>query len=253
MVPREHGAYGQLVFPLLTPVAIGRPSLAAAALIAAVVCAFLAHEPLVVLLGRRGSRAAREHGDEARRWLLATTGAAALGLALAAAAMTSDARRALTTPAVLAVAAGAVVVSGREHTVGGEILSGLALASTALPVGAAAGLDPLRARTCAAAFGAGFTAATACVHAVIACTRHPPALAARAAAVVSTAALVVVVRQLSQTDAIAAAGPWAALPLCAGGVLLAAMPPSARHLRRVGWTLVGATVACGLILVFGLR
>src|SRR5512138_3779118 len=69
MLPHEHGAWGQLAMPLLTAFAIGRPTAAALALAAAVVLAFLAHEPAIVLLGQRGRRARDEDGDRARRWL----------------------------------------------------------------------------------------------------------------------------------------------------------------------------------------
>jgi hypothetical protein len=47
--------------------------------------------------------------------------------------------------------------------------------------------------------------------------------------------------------------PWAALPVCVAGVVLVVKPPSARHLRIVGWTLVVTTAAAAavLIAVFG--
>ncbi|WP_242347070.1 YwiC-like family protein, partial [Anaeromyxobacter terrae] len=90
MLPHEHGAWGQLAMPLLTALAIGRPGLAPSALTAAVVLAFVAHEPLLVLLGQRGRRVAEEEGPRARRWLAATGGLAAVtgavGIALAPAA-----------------------------------------------------------------------------------------------------------------------------------------------------------------------
>jgi hypothetical protein len=87
LVPREHGAYGQLAMPLLTALAIGRPGISALALTAAVVLAFVAHEPLLVAVGQRGPRALELDGARARRrlvWLGALVLACgALGLALA--------------------------------------------------------------------------------------------------------------------------------------------------------------------------
>ena len=47
MLPKEHGAYGQLLFPIATALAIGHPGPGAALLSAAALCAFLGHEPLV--------------------------------------------------------------------------------------------------------------------------------------------------------------------------------------------------------------
>lgn len=66
LMPREHGAYGQLALPLLTALFSGRPTAAAFLYAAAAVFAFFAHEPLLVLLGQRGSRAFRELGARAR-------------------------------------------------------------------------------------------------------------------------------------------------------------------------------------------
>ena len=139
MLPREHGAYGQLLFPLVTALAIGRPALSASMLACAIVCAFLSHEPLLVLLGQRGARAAREQRAQATRWFAScASGAVVLGGA-GIALMPSHARTMLVVPAILAAALVVVVVRGREHTAAGEVLSAVTLSSFALPVGAAAG------------------------------------------------------------------------------------------------------------------
>src|SRR5215472_11819220 len=123
MFPREHGAYGQLLFPIATALAIGRPGVGALALAAAAVCAFLAHEPLLVLLGQRGSRAAREDGAQARRWFGACA-AAAVAFAIAAIAFLPPAARvALGAPAAIGLLVGAVIFSRREHTLGGEVVT----------------------------------------------------------------------------------------------------------------------------------
>src|SRR5204862_336839 len=80
--PKEHGAYGQLLFPLATVLVVGRRTPAALTLAAAAVLAFLAHEPLLVLLGHRGPRAARDDRSRALVWLASTAlGAAILGAA----------------------------------------------------------------------------------------------------------------------------------------------------------------------------
>src|SRR5689334_17708106 len=78
MIPREHGAYGQLLVPLITALAIGRPGVAAVALAVAIVAAFLAHEPLLVLLGQRGARVARDRRGPAMWWLAVFAGIAVL-------------------------------------------------------------------------------------------------------------------------------------------------------------------------------
>ncbi|HET7503266.1 MAG TPA: YwiC-like family protein [Kofleriaceae bacterium] len=54
--PREHGAYVQLLAPLATAMVATRPTIAGAAIAAGACLAFLASEPLRVLLGARGAR-----------------------------------------------------------------------------------------------------------------------------------------------------------------------------------------------------
>jgi hypothetical protein len=85
LFPKEHGAYGQLLFPIATAFAVGRISLAGLALAGAGACAFIAHEPLLVLIGRRGPRVARDQRSRALRWLAVFAGAALVSGGLAAA------------------------------------------------------------------------------------------------------------------------------------------------------------------------
>ena len=139
MLPREHGAYGQLLFPVVTALLVARPGAAAFAIAAAAVAAFLSHESLLVLLGQRGQRAARELGAAARRWFAACAGAAAMlgvaGIWLA----TPAARAALLIPIALAAVLGVWIARRQEHTTSGEILSAVSLSSLALPIALAAG------------------------------------------------------------------------------------------------------------------
>jgi hypothetical protein len=79
LFPREHGAWGQLIFPVVGALSLAVPTLPAVLFAGAGVCLFFAHEPFLVWLGQRGKR--QKDGDEARvrRWLMGWTG---LGLAL---------------------------------------------------------------------------------------------------------------------------------------------------------------------------
>jgi hypothetical protein len=70
MLPKEHGAYGQLLFPMATAFAVAGVSPESGVAAAAMTAVFLAHEPLLVWLGRRGSRAKRENGRRAMWFLL---------------------------------------------------------------------------------------------------------------------------------------------------------------------------------------
>lgn len=249
MLPREHGAYGQLLFPLVTALTIGRPGLAATAAAGVAICLFLAHEPLLVLLGERGPRAARDDRHRARRWLgVLGTAAVSLGLPLVALSP-SLLRLALVVPAAFAVALLVMIVAGREHTLAGEILSALAFAAMSLPLAVATGVTRTAALTCAVTYAVAFVSATLSVHAVIDYTRRSPALARRGTAGGVTIGLLFVVMWLASSGALAASAPWAALPPCITSCALAALPPSAKRLRLVGWTIVTTSVATASILI----
>ena len=250
MFPKEHGAYGQLLFPLATALVVGRRTPAALMLAAAAVLAFLAHEPLLVLLGQRGPRAARDERSRAVVWFAASlVGAAILGGAAIVKAPPGIAIvRALVVPGALALVLAIVIVSGREHTLAGESLAAITFSSIALPVARAAGVASMVALTCAAVFASVFVAATVSVRAVIARTRTPPALAARAAAVVVALGSLAALALLGSMR-ISAVAPLAALPACLVAFAAALAAPSARHLRAIGWTLIATTLAAAALLV----
>jgi YwiC-like protein len=103
--------------PKINGLALGRPALAALWLTAAAICAFLAHEPLLVMVDQRGRRAARERAAEATRWFaIFSVPAIALG-AVAAAMLRSTARLALIGAEALPV----FIVGQPEHTAGGAV------------------------------------------------------------------------------------------------------------------------------------
>lgn len=253
MLPREHGAYGQLLFPMATALAIGRPGAAAWALAAAAVCAFLAHEPLLVLLGQRGAKVRREQAAIAWRWFGATAVAAIVCGTVALALIPPTARIAFVASAVLAVGVIVAILGGHEHTAGGEILAAAMLSSLGCPLALAAGAPLPAAVTCAATFAAVFVAASVSVHAVIMYTRQPPAFASRVVSGLVAIAAIVCLAGLTEIGYAERAGLWATLPVIGVSIVLVIAPPSARHLRRVGWTLMGATTATAISLVVGLR
>jgi YwiC-like protein len=253
MLPKEHGAYGQLIFPLITALAIGRPTLAALAIAAAAVFSFLAHEPLLILLGQRGSRAAREQRGQALAWFAACTlGAIACGI-VALTRIMAPVWVALAIPAACGAIVVMLIVARREHTMAGEIVSAIALASLAYPVSLASDATVLAARSCAIVFVVGFVVATVCVRAVIANTRRPPAFDARGAGMLVALLGITAVILLAKHDFVHPIAPWAAAPLPAGGGVLVAAPPAARQLRIVGWTLVVTTAVTSLVVIVGLR
>jgi hypothetical protein len=249
VLPKEHGAYGQLLFPMATALAIGRPGAAAFALAAAAVCVFLAHEPLLVLLGLRGPRARRDLHRRAVRWISGLA-VLALGLAGFAIATTSAAGRlALVPPAVLALTLGGLIIAGREHTLIGEAVSAITLSSIAYPIALSSSVSRPAALTCASAFATAFVTAVVCVHGVIAFTRQPPAVASRAAGAAVAIGGTIALGWAASVSVMNIAALWAAIPSALAGCLLVAVPPSARRLRSVGWTLVATSTAAALVLI----
>ena len=252
MVPREHGAYGQLLVPLITALAIGRPRGPAVALAVAIVAAFLAHEPLLVLLGQRGARAARDQRSTAMRSLAVFAGVAVVFGGEALVTVDRSVRVALLVPFVGAAALGAMIASRNEHSSGGEIAAAVTLSSVCVPVALAAGSSVIAAVTCAVVFAAGFVVATIAVREVIAQTRRRTVLT-RTAIACGAAAIVGGLVVLSRGGLVAGVAAVAVVPLSAGAAALAIAMPAPRHLRRVGWLLVGATVLTSGVLIVGLR
>lgn len=243
--PREHGAYAELLFPLLTALGLGRFTLAGVALAASGIAAFLAHEPLLVWLGARGGAARRRSGARARGQALllglVSAAAGALGVAHAGAAA-CWALVALVPATLLALA---LARSGREKTPAGEALVALLLAFFSVPVALAAGLSPRAALAAAVAWSLVFLAGTATVHAVLALAKRG-ALAPSRAVVAACAVLGVVALGLG----LSGRGWWLAavtppLGVCAGALLLGLRP---RRLRRLGWAMVLAQAASVLAL-----
>ena len=207
-----------------------------------------------MLLGQRGARAARE---PAAQGLDAGSAAAPpwppSPVCSAIAIASSGVRVALSVPAALAAMLAFAIVTQREHTAAGEVLSALALSSLALPVALAAGASPAVGVTCAAVFSAAFVSGTLCVRAVIRASRRPPAAGTRAVAGSIATASIAVLWLLAAAGHAAAPAPWTALPVCGGGLLLVLIAPPARHLRTIGWLLVATTTITAAALIVTLR
>lgn len=253
LLPREHGAWGQLAFPLVSGLALGRLAPAALALAAAVVLAFLAHEPLLVVLGQRGHRTRGALGGRAARRLLATAAGAlaagAAGLALAPA----PARLALVPTALLGAAAVALALRRLERTTAGEIVIASALATAAAPIALAAGASPRSALSAAVAWVAAFTAATLSVRAILLRARTRGATDRRPAAALGICALVAAVTWAAARGVLAWAAAVALLPVALPALALTVLRVRPQRLTAVGWTIAAASAVALVTLVAGLR
>lgn len=265
LAPREHGAYGQLVVPLVTALVMGRltamesqaapspgapsghPGVAAALLSIASVAAFLAHEPLLVLLGQRGPRARRTGSSRALR-VLAGLGAALLlaggaGFALAP----PVARVAVTVPLALAAIVALLIAREQEKTAAGEMVAAAALSSAALPVALASGVAPACAWGAWGAWTLAFAAATWAVRATIAHNKGGSSFAGRALPLLVPAGIAALLAALGARLVVAS------LPVFLFALAVTGAPPHPRELRRVGWGLVASTVITATLLIVGCR
>lgn len=248
LFPREHGAYGQLAFPLAAALGSGIPTAPGLLLVVAFLAAFVAHEPLLVLLGHRGPRARREQYDSAVRTLVWAAATAVADAAIAVYFMPPGVRWTVLVPAAFAIAAVPMIVQKQQKTTMGEMHVVLALASCALPVGVAAEISPREAAGCWFVMALGFWAVTLAVRGTIALQRREPTAALRLGAIALALASPVIVVLMAERFSLHPMLWLSTLPLSLAAIGLAAMPPSARHLRVVGWTLVGGGASCALML-----
>jgi hypothetical protein len=199
-------------------------------LVCAAIALFVAHEPLLVVLGVRGAWAKSQHGSRALR-----TGFSWTGIALASGVGGlwlggESVIRGSALPVALVLTLMPIVVRGAEKTLAGEVVAALALAAAALPVAVAGGLLLEKALAVWAVWGVAFATSTSAVHWVISAhkgRRNRPSLALAA---VTTAVAVVLGTQSSLL--------LSALPMLLVSWVLVARPPHARHLKRIGWSLL---------------
>jgi hypothetical protein len=237
MLPREHGAYAQLLAPLVgTLIAFGA-STAAVLLALAGCCAFAANEPMLVVLGHRGKRALQRDGAKARVWLGVFAGGAAIagvsGLVLAGSARVPA--------AIVAVPAALLVVLAWKrviHTLAGELVAVVVLAGVSMPVAVASGARIEDALLLWAAWSVGYAYTILCIHRVIDRNRKPIAAndyVAAACAAIGVGALVIASMRYEHARI--------ALPLAATATVMFAARPSPRRLRAIGMLLVGVSIA----------
>ena len=250
LAPREHGAYGQIGLPLAAALAMGKPSLSAVLFTLASALIFTAHEPLLLLLGRRGLRAQRYGSSRARRSMRILGAGAALAGGLGLALAPYPAQIATVVPLALGAALLRFIHQDKEKTLGGEILAASALASTSVPVALASGISASIAWGAWIAWSISFAAATCAVRVVVYRKKFQMSTAARISPVLAAALLSLAlgwVGVLSQASALATA------PMLLFSAVLALTPPHPSALRRIGWGLVGASGLTAAILVAGAR
>lgn len=252
LAPKEHGAYGQLGVPLVASLALSAPNLASIGLAVGAVATFLAHEPLLILLGQRGTKARSQDGPRAAKRLRLLGLFAVVGGLGGLVSAPTIARFGALPPLLL----GSVVVwfvwRKEEKTTLGEIIAATALSGVGFPVALAQGVDIFRAGIIWLVWTIAFTIATFSVRAVIARAKHADRSLTYAAYVVTILSTAISVA-LSSFDKVPTAFPIALLPFEILGFVVLVAPVHTKHLRRVGWGLVAASVLTGVFVVAMLR
>ncbi|NIR44877.1 MAG: YwiC-like family protein [Gemmatimonadetes bacterium] len=254
MFPREHGAYAQIGFPLVTALALGRPGPSAVLLVLAIVAVFLLHEPLMVLIGARGGRAKREAGSTARRRaaILTVVALAAGGAGLWLAP--PMARATALIPLIFGALLVPLIFSRREKTAAGELLVAWSLSTTLVPVAVAAGVQPEAALTAAGVWAIAFSLSTLTVRAIIARAkkRQPSGLMPVIAPSLCAAAIALAL-YLAARDDFPALAAIAVVPTALVALAFGLLRVHPRNLRRMGWSLVASNLAVLAALLIGLR
>jgi len=281
LLPREHGAYGELAFPLLTGLVLSGLAWPSMALGAAAVCFFLANEPVAILLGARGKRLQDQLEGRARvrggillilGVLLGVGGLVGSG---------SGAWPSVLLPSGAALLLVPVVLAGKQKTVPGELLVAAAFSTLLLPMALPSGTPLLRVALATGVWWTSFALGTLEVHAIKARhkkrARNPWALWASpvASGLVLAFALWVALGQAAPLlrawipgigmEAGAGREPgWvleatrllppaaaALLPPALAIFILSLLKVHPRHLKRVGWTLIGANTLTLILLLQG--
>jgi hypothetical protein len=235
LLPREHGTYGEILFPLTSALVLGSPGGGAWGLACVAVTGFLAHEGVLVLTGGRGPRARRAQKHVALQSVAGWGALALIGAVVAAPRLSGDAVEGVVVAAVCSSLAIVNAVVGREHSILGEGLAAVALPAWCVPVALAAGLPWPQALALWGVWAFGFVGVTCAVHVILRRSKRAPVASA-----------------VMGAFACAAAGPvfwwWAALPLSLTTVVLASIGIPTRHLRRIGWSVIVASVITLLLL-----
>lgn len=253
LLPKEHGAYGQISLPLATAFGVAGLSSAGVLLSAAVLAGFLAHEPAAIILGFRGTRVKRE------RWAPAVVSLGvcllvACAAALAAAiAIPTRVRWSLLVPALPAALLAGVMIAGREKTWYGEILAAVAFASVAVPIVLAAGAPAANAVAVAIPFTLLFVASTLAVRVVIVRVRGGglprEATATRRATLTLALGSIISIGALTAVEWLVPTVLIASSPGLLMAAVVALRPPSPARLRSLGWSLVGVSILTAVLVV----
>lgn len=241
LIPREHGAYAQLGFPLLSGLVLSSPGASSSLFVLAAILLFLANEPAVVLAGARGKRLQEEMGRSARRQLalLATLGAVAGMAAMTLAPVV--ARWLALVPAAFALCLVPAVLSRKLKSLPGEALAAAAFSAMHLPVAAAGGASGELLWGPPVMWFVTTLVATFAVHAIKSRVTGNNGWVVPLATWSAPTALALALAAAWYFPGVRAVCLAACLPL-AGVLAVNRLAPGPKRLKQVGWAVVAANV-----------
>lgn len=250
LMPREHGAYAQLGFPLLTGLVYSGGDPGAVAFAVAAVAVFLAHEPLAIRSGMRGARLQDQLGSAARRRLLFLAGVALAGALAAALLAPPRAWLAALVPAGLGLLLVPVLGTRGIKSVRAELVAAAAFAAAVLPLALSApDVTPFDAGLAAVVWFLAIVPAIYAVHAIKAAVRRRPGEVWVIRVAPPVAAAVAVTAAASARFLPGADDLHAALVPVLASLVITLRLPHPRHLKRVGWAMVTADSAALVLLL----
>jgi hypothetical protein len=249
MLPREHGAYAELLFPLATGLSLGHPSAPSFCFALAAVAFFFLHEPVAIVLGVRGERPQELWTRRAtmRIALLASSGTVA-GL-MAVVSASPEGRLAALVPLACSGVLVPAFTTGKLKGLVPETLVIATLSSVVMPIAVSGGAEWALAWLACGVWFVSFLLGTVAVHAIKA--KHKPDIRSSWTIVAApllgslTVAAAVVITTVGPL-------PRAALALVPAGVttiIVTAVHIHPRQLKTVGWSLVASNLVTWFVLI----
>lgn len=246
LYPKEHGAYAILGVPLASALVIGGMGVVAVLTTVAAIAGFVAHEPLMVALGRRGHRAQSATPQATLRLMLLmlvafSSGGTAFWLA------PFEVRLALTVCLLFAGFAFVMSVAGLHRTLAAQLIDIMSLTLPSSVVLLAGGVHLSLVIRFWFAWVIGRIATTTAVRSTIASQRasiqrHIPRINNVLLAATVASCVVGILSGLNE---------WIAItPLLGAAIYLRYRPLRIIHLRQLGWVLLAVNVFSAIWMIY---
>ena len=243
LLPREHGAYAEAAFPIITGLALGRPTIAAFSFGLAITCGFLLSEPVAILVGTRGSRLKRMLAAEARRRVVVLAVGLGISGLFAMLAALPPARLAALVPVGFAVVLTPAAFAGRLKTLRSELLVAAAFATALLPIALASNVTWSLALTASTVWFTTFSLGTLTVHAIKASIKQQSDMQWTRRALPALAMVVILAGvALAISNAVPLLTAVAFLPASFLALVVGLLGIHPRRLRAIGWSMVASNL-----------